>query len=88
MLVKIYWLLWSLVALVALAFFVTGSFSVFSAVVFGFIAFGLTFMGMMGVLPVIVAHPSIIKTPDEPKQKAVPAYREDAARPFHVLKSA
>lgn len=87
MLVKIYWLLCSLVVVVALTFLVTGTLTMFTAVVLGFIAFGMTFMGMMSVLPTLVAHPSPIKAPKAPKQAAVPAYRT-AVKPLRILKSA
>jgi len=36
--------------------FLTGTMTMMAWVVFGFIAFGLVFMGMMGVLPATVVH--------------------------------
>jgi hypothetical protein len=87
MLIKIYWSLWIVLGLAAVALFAAGSFTMLAAVFFGFFAFGLTFMGMIGVLPVMVAHPSI--------PKAVPAEKvsvqltgESQAPAFNVLKSA
>ena len=56
MLTKIYMMLWFAVLFTAGAIFVTGSFTMLTAVVFGFITFGLVFMGMMSVLPATVAH--------------------------------
>ena len=87
MLVKIYWTIWAMVAAAAAMFFVAGYFTALTAVVFGFTAFGLVFMGMIGVLPAMVTHP----TP--PKQKAVAVPVTSPAKPavsegFGVLKSA
>jgi hypothetical protein len=42
---------------------VTGNFTAMMLVVFGFIAFGMVFMGMMNVLPTVVAHPSAKPAP-------------------------
>lgn len=53
---KIYFALWGLLLLVAGALFLTGTLTTMIGVVFGFIAFGLTFMGMIGVLPNWVGH--------------------------------
>lgn len=58
MLTKIYALIWLAVAFAAGVFFLTGNFTMVTAVVFGFILFGLVFMGMMSVLPATVAHPA------------------------------
>ena len=85
MLVKVYWMTWGVTRLAALLLFAAGSFTMLAGVVFGFIAFGLTFMGMMGVLPVVVSHP-------EPKveraTEALQPMRETPARVFGVWKSA
>ena len=56
MLTKIYTALWVVFFLLALILFLTGNMTMMALVVFGFFAFGLTFMGMMGVLPAIVVH--------------------------------
>ena len=56
MLTKIYAALWVVFFLLALILFLTGSMTMMALVVFGFVAFGLTFMGMMGVLPATVVH--------------------------------
>jgi hypothetical protein len=39
----------------------SGVFTLLTAVVFGFIAFGMTFIGMMCVLPSAVSHPTLKK---------------------------
>lgn len=49
--------MWAVVAIGAGGLYVAGAFSLLSAVVFGFICFGLVFMGMMCVLPFTVSHP-------------------------------
>ena len=56
MLTKIYAGLWIAVSAVALLLALTGNMTMLVSVVFGFIAFGLIFMGMMGVLPATVVH--------------------------------
>ncbi|MBK9154300.1 MAG: hypothetical protein IPM25_08805 [Chloracidobacterium sp.] len=53
---KIYWLIWTVLLAVAALFFVAGMMTPLVAVVFGFIAFGMVFMGMMSVLPSTVGH--------------------------------
>lgn len=61
MFAKIYGLIWLVVAIVAAGLYVVGAFSMLTAVVFGFICFGLVFMGMMCVLPFTVAHPASVQ---------------------------
>lgn len=56
MYVKIYTAVWLAVAIAAALFFVTGNMTPVVVVAFGFLAFGLTFMGMMSVLPSTVGH--------------------------------
>ncbi len=56
MLERIYFSIWGLYILTAAIFYLSGSFTSFTAVVFGFVFFGLTFMGMIGVLPFYVTH--------------------------------
>ena len=58
MLTKIYAGLWAIFLLAAAIIFLTGNFTMFVGVVFGFVAFGMVFMGMMGVLPATVVHPA------------------------------
>jgi hypothetical protein len=66
MLAKIYGILWAAVAFSAGLLFVTGNFTLLTLVVFGFVSFGMIFMGMMCVLPSTVGHHSV---PAEPKTK-------------------
>lgn len=86
MLVKIYWTIWAVFAFISVLLLATGSFTMLTAVAVGFFAFGLTFMGMMGVLPAMVAHPA-----PEPLAKAEPSPqigKTAPARSLGVLKSA
>jgi len=72
MLAKIYWYTWLAIGLVFALISVTGNMTDMVLVVFGFIAFGMTFMGMMGVLPVTIA---------DHKPTAEPAIETPEARP-------
>ena len=58
MLVKIYEACWGIFFVAAALTFVTGNFGSIAGVVFGFVAFGLVFMGMISVLPDISSHPT------------------------------
>ncbi len=59
MLVKSYWSSWIVFAVMAGIFVSVGAFTMLVAVVFGFIAFGLVFIGMMCVLPGEVSHMAV-----------------------------
>lgn len=61
MIVKIYGMIWAFIATVAAVIFLTGNFTQMTAVVFGFISFGMIFMGMMGVLPATLSHHEPVK---------------------------
>lgn len=56
MYVKIYSAFWLLMIAVAAVFFVTGNMTPVVLVAFGFLAFGMVFMGMISVLPSTVGH--------------------------------
>jgi len=58
MLVRIYVGLWIVGIIIVSMFYLTGNFTPIASVVFGFISFGLVFMGMMVVLPMTISHPS------------------------------
>ncbi|MDM7922076.1 MAG: hypothetical protein QUS14_07225 [Pyrinomonadaceae bacterium] len=60
MLTKIYIVLWFLIAAAAATLYVTGSMTEMVVVLFGFICFGMVFMGMLSVLPTAV-HDSLTK---------------------------
>ncbi len=78
---RMYSLLWVAVTVVAAILWIGGVFSLFVGVVFGFIAFGLVFMGMICVLPSTVSHPhqavggtSSIEMPERARA-GIPTYR-------------
>lgn len=56
---RFYSLLWILFVASAGLFWLFGAMSMLVVVVYGFIAFGLIFAGMMCVLPGVVAHPAV-----------------------------
>jgi hypothetical protein len=82
MLTKIYAALWIIIAFTAGLLYLTGYFSMPTAVVFGFIVFGMIFMGMMCVLPSTVGHPRLVRhvVPTTQPQKIMrqPTFRERA----------
>ena len=86
--VKAYLYTWGFFLLAALVLFLTGNFTMLTAVVFGFFAFGLVFMGMMNVLPLAVAHPSEPKLIKEPKPVRAATAEAAPAKAFQVFKSA
>lgn len=53
---KIYWAIWAVTLAAAGVFLVTGSFTPMASVVFGFIVFGLLYMGIISLLPSTVGH--------------------------------
>ena len=55
---RFYGFLWILCGVSAGILWLAGVFTMLAAVVFGFVAFGLVFVGMMCVLPAQVSHPS------------------------------
>lgn len=57
MYLKLYAAVWGLLVIVAAALALTGNFSITTAIVYGFISFGMVFMGMMSVLPSMVSTP-------------------------------
>lgn len=71
MLVKIYWTLWAMVLFVAALLYLTGFLTMTAIVAFGFVIFGLIFMGMMSVLPVSVAHPGPKRVANSPAMPVV-----------------
>ena len=85
MLLKIYGSLWLVVGLVTAILFVTGTLSLTGIVVIGFFAFGLVFMGMMGVLPATVAHPATVKPAVQQSEATTANVRE---RTLHGHRSA
>lgn len=60
MLTKIYIALWIIIAAAATVVYLTGNLTEPVVVLFGFLAFGMVFMGMISVLPTAV-HDSLVK---------------------------
>lgn len=54
---RFYSYLWIVFAAAAGTFWIAGLFTMLTLVVFGFVAFGLVFTGMICVLPGAVSHP-------------------------------
>jgi hypothetical protein len=79
-LTKVYFALWGVLALTAAVIFITGNMTMLALVVFGAFSFGLVFMGMMGVLPILVTHPEMGMSQKAPKPAKKPVAREAAAR--------
>ena len=88
MLVRIYWSIWALFFVASVVLFAAGAMTSFVLVILGFIAFGLTFMGMMGVLPAMVSHPSPKKEAKVREAVAIPARQAARSEAFGSLKSA
>lgn len=80
MLLKIYGMLWALMAVVALLFLVTGNFTIMTLIGFGFVSFGMIFMGMIAILPSTVVHHDA--TPKPVKAKFKPATAEQTTGIF------
>lgn len=61
MLERIYFSLWGVLTIAMGLFYIAGILTMFTVTVFGFIAFGLIFMGMIGVLPFWSSHQPLSK---------------------------
>jgi hypothetical protein len=85
MVLRVYVMICTIVAVAAAAMFVSGNFSVMAAVVFGFIAFGVVFMGMMFVLPFTVTHsvPATKNTLPTEEPVAAPSYGRSQLENLH-----
>ncbi len=64
MIVRIYEVLWLAIVLVGALLFVAGQLTLTVGLVLGFVAFGMVFMGMMGVLPATISRPTPAKPID------------------------
>ena len=71
MITKVYFALWGLLFVAAAVLLLIGSMTPMTLVVFGFTGFGMVFMGMMGVLPILVTHPEPAKAAKVPKVRPV-----------------
>jgi hypothetical protein len=81
---KIYGMLWAIIAVIAVLLLVTGNFTQMTLMAFGFVVFGMIFMGMISVLPSTVVHhtPAPAK---EPKAKPVKVKEERGLFPSKNL---
>ena len=86
--VRSYWLVCGVFVLASILLFATGNMTMMVSLVLGFLAFGLTFMGMMNVLPTTVSHVPHPKPVKKVETMAIQPMRETPANAFHVLKSA
>ncbi len=86
--VKAYWSIWTLFLASAFVLFALGLFGPVTVVVYGFLAFGLVFAGMICVLPIMahVDHEHEIEAHHVEPLKPVEA--PQTAPAFGVLKSA
>jgi hypothetical protein len=66
---KLYGILWAILAFAVAATTITGNLSDMALVVYGFITFAMIFMGMISVLPMTIAHPVPKKVKAEPIKK-------------------
>lgn len=80
---RFYSYLWAIFGISAASIWIGGAFTLLVGVVYGFIAFGLIFAGMMCVLPGVVSHGGIKKLPTprmelDPSMRPVALHRESA----------
>jgi hypothetical protein len=85
--VRSYWAVCGIFMLASVLLFAAGYMTMMTLVVLGFIAFGLTFMGMMCVLPGAVSRVTHAE-PVKVETMAIQPIRETPANAFHVFKSA
>lgn len=83
MVVKIYWTMWAAFLVAAMALFLTGNLTMLVVVAFGFISFGMIFMGMMAVLPATISHPS----PPKERTNIAPAYTKRLTQAIKAVRS-
>ena len=78
--IKVYLSLWVMTAVVAALLLLTGFMTLTAVVTFGFVIFGLVFMGMMGVLPATIAHPDHRERDVNEQRSALPMERRRVHR--------
>ncbi len=86
---RFYFSLWFLFAAASIGIWMSGLMTMFALVVLGFMAFGLTFLGMMCVLPSTVAHSheKPVAMPKAPRM-AAPARQKAPVHGLATFKSA
>ena len=60
---------WLALAVITAVLYAASSLTLETGIVIGFVAFGMVFMGIMGVLPALVSHP----TPTKPSLSRIEA---------------
>lgn len=88
---KFYSFLWILYFVSVGIMWLAGVLTMIAGIVFGFIAFGLIFTGMMCVLPGVVSHPPVKKAKmprSEKASKPIAAKPEKAVSGFSTFRSA
>jgi hypothetical protein len=78
---KLYWALWAIIAFIALTLVATGNFTPLALIGFGFVTFGMIFMGMIAVLPTTIHHHAPAQ---EPVAKPAEVKEEREDRIFHA----
>ena len=68
MLTKLYLYTWLVLAAAFILLFLAGSMTLNTLVIFGFIAFGMIFIGMIAVLPFMASHPTEKTAAPEPSR--------------------
>ena len=87
MLIRLYEISWLVFLLILGLVFATGYMTPMAVVVFGFIASGLVFMGIMGVLPSQVGHSLHHEHIPKAKEYAKPRVQTPYVRSSSVIKS-
>jgi hypothetical protein len=72
MFAKIYFYAWLAIVATAGVFYITGNMTMLAISVFGMIAFGMTFMGMMNVLPSVLGHEAVEPIPVKEEKAVAP----------------
>ena len=72
MFAKTYFYAWLVIAAIAGVFYVTGNMTMLAISVFGMIAFGMVFMGMMNVLPSVLEHEAAEPLPAKEEKAVAP----------------
>lgn len=70
MILKIYKALWLVGILMAAGVYFAGMMTEMMEVIFGFLTFGMVFMGMISVLPVTISHPELGKRSEKVEAQA------------------
>ena len=84
---RFYWFLWVVYFVSVGVLWLGGAFTLTTLIVYGFLAFGLTFTGMMCVLPNVVSHPTVkkAKTPRPARVERSPRPVSAPVAPVHAV---